>query len=216
MGRKISHRVKKSFSSYRKYLIVWNNENIFLHDKLFCKLHCRKFDQKDQNTFSTRCIFLRNEKFFHVIQIWCLHDQNIFSWWKIFLYTVKESLCKMKSFLNDEKTVSHDQIFSIRWKRFFTRWEIFSSQWIFFYTTKIISSTQWKIFLYTMEIIIFYTKKNNLSKQWKIFFEDDEYFSTRWKYFFMRSKKVFYTMKIIFSTQLKIHFIRLNIFFSTK
>ena len=38
------------------------NENIFLHDKIFCKLHYRKFDQKDQNIFSTRCNFLRNEK----------------------------------------------------------------------------------------------------------------------------------------------------------
>ena len=126
------HTMKNIFLRYEKYLFTrWKiflrytmknflyNENIFLHDKLFCKLHYRKLDQKYQNTSSTRCNFLRNEKFFHAIKIWFLHDQNIFLGAKYFFYTVKESLCKMKIFLNDTKLFSRDQIFSIRWKRFF-------------------------------------------------------------------------------------------------
>ena len=61
--------VKYSFTRWKIFLrYTMKNflydENIFLHDKLFCKLHYRKFNQKDQNIFSTRCNFLRNEKIF--------------------------------------------------------------------------------------------------------------------------------------------------------
>ena len=161
--------MKNIFLRYEKYLFTrWKiflrytmknflyNENIFLHDKLFCKLHYRKLDQKYQNTSSTRCNFLRNEKFFHAIKIWFLHDQNIFLGAKYFFYTVKESLCKIKSFLNDEKTVSHDKMFSIRWKKnFYTMRNFFfpiniflHHEDYFFQTMKNISFIRWKYFLH--------------------------------------------------------------------
>ena len=62
MMKKFSHTMKNSFLRYEKYLFTrWKlflrytmknflyNENIVLslHDKFFCKLHYRKFDQKD-------------------------------------------------------------------------------------------------------------------------------------------------------------------------
>ena len=94
--KKFSHTMKNKFRRYEKYLsnTRWKiflrytmknflyNENIFLHDKLFCKLQYRKFDQKDQNIFSTRCNFLRNEKVFP-------RDENMISTRSKYFFSVK-------------------------------------------------------------------------------------------------------------------------------
>ena len=146
----------KSFLGTR-WKIFYTMKIFFYMINFFVNYNIENLIKKIKIFFLHDAIFYGMKKFFHAIKIWFPHDQNIFSTrWKTFSLYSEKNLCKMKIFLNDEKTVSHDQIFSMRWKRFFYTMRNFffpiniflHHEDYFFQTMKNISFIWWKYFLH--------------------------------------------------------------------